>query len=131
MTYGGYNYSPKFPMPNNYEYLLYYAYALRKSGKAEDAKSIDAHINLTLEKMALGGIYDPVEGGFARYSTDSIWKAPHFEKMLYDNGQLISLYANAYKVNPKKLYKDVVYGIHDFIAFCSPVSKSVRNHGMP
>ncbi len=115
MTYGGYNYSPKFPMPNNYEYLLYYAYALRKSGRAEEAKSIDAHINLTLEKMALGGIYDPVEGGFARYSTDSIWKAPHFEKMLYDNGQLMSLYSNAYKVNPKKLYKDVVYGIHNFI----------------
>ncbi len=116
MAYGGYNYSPKFPMPNNYEYLLYYAYVLKKSGKEEQAKSIDAHINLTLEKMALGGIYDQVEGGFARYSTDSIWKAPHFEKMLYDNGQLMSLYSHGYMVAPQKLYKDVVYGIHNFIA---------------
>jgi uncharacterized protein YyaL (SSP411 family) len=66
--------------------------------------------------MAMGGIYDQVGGGFARYSTDSFWKAPHFEKMLYDNAQLMSLYANAYKNNPKELYKDVVYGIYKFIA---------------
>jgi uncharacterized protein YyaL (SSP411 family) len=115
-TFGGYNYSPKFPMPNNYEYLLYYAYALRKSDRAQEAKSIDEHINLTLEKMALGGIYDPVEGGFARYSTDSIWKAPHFEKMLYDNGQLMSLYSHVYLTNPRKLLREVVYGIHDFVS---------------
>lgn len=115
LAYGGYNYSPKFPLPNNYEYLLYYAYVMKKSGKAEHVKSIDTHIALTLEKMALGGIYDPVDGGFARYSTDAIWKAPHFEKMLYDNGQLMSLYAHVNMVNPKKIYKDVVYGIHNFI----------------
>lgn len=115
VAYGGYNYSPKFPLPNNYEYLMYYAYVMRKSGKAEDVKHIETHIALTLEKMALGGIYDPVEGGFARYSTDAIWKAPHFEKMLYDNGQLMSLYAHAFMVNPKSLYKDVVYGIHNFV----------------
>jgi uncharacterized protein YyaL (SSP411 family) len=116
MAYGGYNHAPKFPMPNNYEYLLYYAYVLRKSGRAEEAKKIDSHINLTLEKMALGGIYDPVEGGFARYSTDSFWKAPHFEKMLYDNGQLMSLYAHVYLTNPRKLFRMTVYGIHDFIS---------------
>jgi hypothetical protein len=115
-VYGGYNYSPKFPMPNNYEYLLYYSYVLKKSGREEEAKKIETHIYLTLDKMAMGGIYDPVEGGFARYSTDSIWKAPHFEKMLYDNGQLMSLYAHAYMVNPSKVYKDVVYGIHDFVS---------------
>ncbi len=58
--------------------------------------------------MANGGIYDHIGGGFARYSTDDIWKVPHFEKMLYDNGQLVSLYSNAYKVtkinNTKKLF---------------------------
>ena len=115
-VYGGYNYSPKFPMPNNYEYLLYYSYVLKKSGRVVEARKIESHIYLTLDKMAMGGIYDPIEGGFARYSTDSIWKAPHFEKMLYDNGQLMSLYAHTYMVNSTKLYKEVVYGIHDFIA---------------
>jgi uncharacterized protein YyaL (SSP411 family) len=115
-AFGGYNYSPKFPMPNNLEYLLYYSYVLKKSGRSDDARKIEEHVYLTLDKMAMGGIYDPVEGGFARYSTDSIWKVPHFEKMLYDNGQLMSLYAHAYMVNPKKLYKEVVYGIHDFVS---------------
>ncbi|HTB32969.1 MAG TPA: thioredoxin domain-containing protein, partial [Bacteroidia bacterium] len=67
-------------------------------------------------KMAMGGIYDQLGGGFARYSTDSFWKAPHFEKMLYDNGQLMSLYANAYKCDPKEIYKDVVYGIYKFVS---------------
>ncbi len=114
-AFGGYNYSPKFPMPNNYEYLLYYAYVLKNSQRTNEADKIAEHIYLTLDKMAMGGIYDPVEGGFARYSTDSIWKVPHFEKMLYDNGQLMSLYAHAYMNNPKKLYKDVVYGIYEFV----------------
>jgi hypothetical protein len=54
------------------------------------------HVLLTLRKMAWGGIYDHIGGGFTRYSTDAIWKVPHFEKMLYDNGQLLSLYAHAY-----------------------------------
>jgi len=115
-VYGGNNYAPKFPMPNNYEYLLYYAYALKKMQRNDEAKKIEAHVYLTLDKMAMGGIYDPVEGGFARYSTDMIWKAPHFEKMLYDNGQLMSLYANAFKINGSKEYKEVVYGIHEFIS---------------
>lgn len=114
-TFGGYNYSPKFPMPNNYEYLLHYSYILKKSGRAEEAMKIEEQIYLTLDRMGMGGIYDPVSGGFARYSTDSIWKVPHFEKMLYDNGQLMSLYAHAHMVDPKKLYREVVYGIHSFI----------------
>ncbi len=115
-AFGGYNYTPKFPMPNNYEYLLYYSYALKNMGRAEEAKVIENQVYLTLDKMAMGGIYDQVGGGFARYSTDSFWKVPHFEKMLYDNAQLMSLYSNAYKNNPKEIYKDVVYGIHQFIS---------------
>ena len=113
---GGNNYAPKFPMPNNYEYLLHYAYVLKKMQRNNEAKKIESHVILTLDKMAMGGIYDPVEGGFARYSTDMIWKAPHFEKMLYDNGQLISLYANAFKIKGSRLYKEIVYGIHEFIS---------------
>lgn len=115
-TFGGYNHAPKFPMPNNYEFLLYYSYTLRNMGRAKDAEPIESQIYLTLDKMAMGGIYDQVGGGFARYSTDSFWKVPHFEKMLYDNAQLMSLYSNAYKNNPKELYKEVVYGIYKFIS---------------
>ncbi len=115
-AFGGYNYAPKFPMPNNYEFLLYYTYALKNLGREEEAKPIEAQVYLTLDKMAMGGIYDQIGGGFARYSTDSFWKVPHFEKMLYDNGQLMSLYANGYKCNPKELYKETVYGIHTFVS---------------
>jgi uncharacterized protein YyaL (SSP411 family) len=115
-VFGGYNYSPKFPMPCNYQFLLHYAYTLEKKGRREEAETLNNFITLTLDKMALGGIYDIVEGGFARYSTDAIWKAPHFEKMLYDNGQLMSLYSAAFSGSPKKQYSEVVYGIHDFVS---------------
>ena len=105
---GGRQGAPKFPMPNNYEFLLKYGYIL----KDEDALSSTF---LTLDKMAYGGIYDQVGGGFARYSVDAIWKAPHFEKMLYDNGQLIGLYSMAYRLNPKPLYKKIVEQSLEFI----------------
>jgi uncharacterized protein YyaL (SSP411 family) len=65
--------------------------------------------------MALGGINDQIGGGFARYSTDMIWKVPHFEKMLYDNAQLLSLYAYAYQKSKEELYKETVYAISKFI----------------
>ena len=77
---GGRNGSPKFPMPNNYEFLLNY-YHLSGNEKALKA------VNVTLENIAMGGIYDHLGGGFARYSVDADWKVPHFEKMLYDNAQ--------------------------------------------
>ena len=98
---GGPNRSPKFPLPNNYTFLLRYA------TENKDAKLLD-HVNLTLKKMAYGGIYDQIGGGFARYSIDSAWKIPHFEKMLYDNAQLISLYSKAYQTNQDPLYKQIV-----------------------
>jgi uncharacterized protein YyaL (SSP411 family) len=65
--------------------------------------------------MAYGGIYDHVGGGFARYATDTKWHIPHFEKMLYDNAQLVSLYADAYLITKNELYKDVVYESLDFV----------------
>jgi len=99
---GGGNHAPKFPMPNNYEFLLQYYY------HTKDKEILDI-VELTLDKMAYGGIYDQIGGGFARYSTDKYWKAPHFEKMLYDNGQLVSLYSQAYQLTKKPLYKHVVY----------------------
>ena len=97
---GGPNRAPKFPLPGNYQFLLRFAFA---NG---DVQLLN-HVNLTLKKMAYGGIYDQLVGGFARYSTDSLWKIPHFEKMLYDNSQLISLYSNAFKLTKNNLYKQV------------------------
>lgn len=98
---GGRKNPPKFPMPNNYEFLMSY-YHHTGNKKALEATTI------TLDNMAWGGIYDHMGGGFARYSTDGDWKVPHFEKMMYDNGQLVSLYANAYKLTKNPHYKQVV-----------------------
>ncbi len=100
-TEGGPNKAPKFPLPNNYDFLLRSYYHKRYSELKE-------HIELTLDKMACGGIFDQIGGGFARYSVDALWKVPHFEKMLYDNGQIIGLYSDAYKVFRKAHYKEVV-----------------------
>jgi uncharacterized protein len=105
---GGTLRAPKFPLPVNLEFLLHYYF---HSGN----RSALEQVELSLEKMAMGGIYDQVGGGFARYSTDEIWKVPHFEKMLYDNGQLVSLYANAWKVSRNPLYRNVVYQTVEFL----------------
>ncbi|MFK8037312.1 MAG: thioredoxin domain-containing protein [Crocinitomicaceae bacterium] len=99
---GGPNRAPKFPIPNNYDFLMRFA------NYVNDQKLLD-YVDLTLTKIALGGIYDQVGGGFARYSTDDKWKVPHFEKMLYDNAQLIILYSQAYQRTKNPIYKDVVY----------------------
>ena len=100
-VHGGPDRVPKFPMPNNYEFLLRYA-------DVTGNQAVQDHVELTLDRMALGGIFDQVGGGFARYSTDALWKVPHFEKMLYDNAQLISLYSQAYQALKKPLYKETV-----------------------
>ncbi|WP_449437460.1 thioredoxin domain-containing protein [Pedobacter steynii] len=105
---GGYNRAPKFPLPNNWQFMLRYSHLME-----DDATHVSTL--LTLEKMALGGIYDHVGGGFARYSVDGKWHVPHFEKMLYDNGQLISLYAEAYQYSKSPLFKDVVIETIDWL----------------
>ncbi len=119
---GGMRRAPKFPMPSVWRFLLrYYATTVSTSAVSTSAsnESETAGMNpsdqalqqvvLTLDRMALGGIYDQLGGGFARYSTDGDWFAPHFEKMLYDNGQLLTLYAEAYSLTKSPLYKHVVY----------------------
>jgi len=111
---GGFSGAPKFMMPNNIHFLLRSAY---QNNDKETLKLV----NLTLEKMAYGGVYDQIGGGFSRYSTDDKWHIPHFEKMLYDNAQLISLYSDAYLVTNNDLYKNVVY---ETIAF---VLKELKN----
>lgn len=106
---GGYNRSPKFMMPNNFEFLLRY-------GVQNNNEEIKNQVFLTLEKMAYGGLYDQIGGGFSRYSTDVKWHIPHFEKMLYDNAQLVSLYSHAYAINKNPLYKEIVSETLAFIA---------------
>ena len=99
---GGRRGAPKFPMPITMEYLLQnYFYT-------QDEKALKA-VTVTLNQMAQGGIYDHVGGGFSRYSVDDSWTIPHFEKMLYDNGQLVSLYSRAYQITKNEAYKQVVY----------------------
>lgn len=106
--HGGPNRAPKFPLPSNYVYLLRYA-TLTKD------QELLKHVDLTLTKMAYGGIYDQLHGGFARYSTDMIWKVPHFEKMLYDNSQLVSLYCEAFTITKNNLYKEIAIDTLDFV----------------
>ncbi|MDQ6757423.1 MAG: DUF255 domain-containing protein, partial [Bacteroidota bacterium] len=105
---GGADRAPKFPMPSNWEYLLQYYF------NSKNADALTA-VTVTLDNMAYGGIYDHLGGGFARYSTDANWHVPHFEKMLYDNAQLVSLYSHAYQLTKNPLYKKVVYETLGFV----------------
>ncbi len=106
--YGGTNRAPKFPMPSNYNYLLRYA-------QTTDNPELKDYLRITLDRMSRGGLYDHVGGGFSRYSTDKLWKVPHFEKMLYDNAQLISLYSMAYKEYKNEEYKTIVDQSIEFV----------------
>jgi len=91
-SWGGFGREPKFPNPTALELLLRIA---RGDANAATVQEARAGLRLTLDKMYEGGIYDHLRGGFARYSVDRVWLVPHFEKMLYDNAQLIPLYAEA------------------------------------
>ncbi|MBK8353300.1 MAG: thioredoxin domain-containing protein [Saprospirales bacterium] len=99
--FGGRKGAPKFMMPNTLEFL----YRLQQH-IADD--SISAYLKTTLKKMAFGGLYDVIGGGFARYSVDAFWKVPHFEKMLYDNAQLLTVYAHGYQLTKRPMYKSVI-----------------------
>jgi uncharacterized protein len=107
--YGGWGDAPKFPQAMALEFLLHHA-AVNKTGE------YDTLIHHCLQAMARGGMYDVVGGGFSRYSTDSHWKIPHFEKMLYDNALLIRAYLHAWQVTKEPFYKRIVEETLDFIA---------------
>ena len=109
MRLGGRTGAPKFPMPNGLGMLL-------RSNQISSNKVAETASLITLDRMADGGIYDQLGGGFARYSVDEKWLVPHFEKMLYDNGQLLSVYAEAYKLTANKRYKDVILQTIDFLS---------------
>ncbi len=107
-TYGGMKGAPKFPMPAIWQFVLNYYHI---------SHSVEAitHLRQTLEKMASGGIFDQLAGGFSRYSTDQEWKVPHFEKMLYDNAQLAVLYANVYRATGIEFYSNILNKILHFV----------------
>ena len=98
---GGTRGAPKFMMPNQLHTLMRWGF------NTKDANLLQ-QTHLSLRKMAYGGLYDHIGGGFARYSTDDRWHVPHFEKMLYDNAQLVSLYSEAFRLEPNPLYEQVV-----------------------
>ncbi|MEC4112860.1 thioredoxin domain-containing protein [Myroides pelagicus] len=106
--YGGYSRTPKFMMPTNLLFLQNY-------GLLKEDTSLLEYVDLTLTKMAWGGLFDTIEGGFSRYSVDDRWHIPHFEKMLYDNAQLLQVYADAYKRTQNTLYKEVIEKTIQFI----------------
>lgn len=108
MINGGEKQNQKFITPTKFNYILQYQHL------NEDTK-IKAYLKNTLENIANSGIVDHLEGGFYRYTVDPEWKIPHFEKMLYDNAQLLSLYANAYKEFKTPLFKSTVYKTFDFL----------------
>jgi uncharacterized protein len=100
-TNGGFGTQPKFPNPMNLALFMRYWRATGHEGYLRMAL-------LALQKMAQGGIYDQLGGGFHRYSVDAQWLVPHFEKMLYDNAQLIRLYADAYRITKDPFYRRIV-----------------------
>lgn len=100
-AWGGLAKAPKFIMPSLWRLLLRY---LHVTGDEE----VRDHVVMTLKKIAMGGIYDQIGGGFARYSVDQYWFVPHFEKMLYDNAQLLTLYAEAYRLTKDDEFKTVI-----------------------
>ena len=99
--YGGSRQAPKFIIPSNFQFLLRYS----EQNKDAELKKYVLH---SLDKISYGGIYDPIDGGFSRYSVDVRWHVPHFEKMLYDNAQLVSLYSHAYSDTKNNWYREVV-----------------------
>lgn len=107
-THGGFGHAPKFPQPMTYDFLL------RSYYRNQRASSLEM-VELTLLKMAHGGMYDQLGGGFHRYSVDSIWLVPHFEKMLYDNALLARLYLHVYQSTGKPFYRRIVEETLDYV----------------
>lgn len=107
-SWGGLKRVPKFPMPAIWNFLLDFAIL-------DHDEALGDHVLFTLEKIGMGGIYDHLGGGFSRYSVDGEWFAPHFEKMLYDNGQLLSLFSKAYRYSKSDLLKEKIEGTVDWL----------------
>ncbi len=106
--YGSNPGAPKFMMPAQLDFLLHWAVTTRD-------QEVETHVNTSLVKMAWGGIYDQLGGGFSRYSVDARWHVPHFEKMLYDNAQLMGTYARGFTYFKNPLFREITQGIFTFL----------------
>jgi uncharacterized protein len=107
-TWGGFGQAPKFPQPMNLEFTL-------RAAIGTDDDNVRHMLHHTLHKMAQGGMYDHIGGGFARYSTDARWLVPHFEKMLYDNAQLARVYLHAWQVTGEPFYRQICEETLDYM----------------
>ena len=107
--YGGFGSAPKFPSPTNLDLLL-------SEYQREASKPILEMVTNTLDKMAYGGMYDQIGGGFHRYSVDAKWLVPHFEKMLYDNALLAKVYLQTYQLTKNPLYQRIAEEIFEFVS---------------
>ena len=107
-VWGGFGKAPKFPQTFTINFLLSYGFLQKNEEALKQAE-------VSLRKMYQGGIYDHIGGGFARYSTDTEWLAPHFEKMLYDNALLVATYSDAYSLTKNSIYKKVIIETLDFV----------------
>ena len=107
-TYGGFGQAPKFPNASNLSFMFRYS-------KLSGISKFEKFALLTLKKMARGGIFDQIGGGFHRYSTDARWLVPHFEKMLYDNALLPIVYSEAYQITKDSFFRDIVRKTLDYV----------------
>ncbi|CAB3381176.1 Hypothetical predicted protein [Cloeon dipterum] len=117
--YGGFSQAPKFPQPSNFNFLFHVFSRGPSSPEGTSALSMSLH---TLRMMAKGGIHDHISQGFARYSTDERWHVPHFEKMLYDQAQLLVSYSQAYVASKDEFFRDIIYDIFTYV--CRDLSHS-------
>ncbi|XP_043812662.1 spermatogenesis-associated protein 20 isoform X3 [Manihot esculenta] len=113
--YGGFGSAPKFPRPVEIQLMLYHSKKMEDAGKLDVAKEGQKMVLFTLQCMAKGGIHDHVGGGFHRYSVDERWHVPHFEKMLYDQGQLANVYLDAFSITNDVFYSLVSRDILDYL----------------
>lgn len=113
--YGGFGSAPKFPRPVEIQLMLYHSKKLEETGKTEEARGVLKMVFFTLQCMAKGGIHDHVGGGFHRYSVDEHWHVPHFEKMLYDQGQLANVYLDTFSITRDVFYSSISCDILDYL----------------
>ena len=135
---GGFGSAPKFPRPVTLNFLFRVYARDPESRSGKHALEMNLH---TLRKMAAGGMHDHLGGGFARYSVDQYWHVPHFEKMLYDNGQLAVAYADAFQITREPVFENVTRGILEYVRrdmtapeggfYSAEDADSIIEHGKP
>ncbi|MEO0453455.1 MAG: thioredoxin domain-containing protein [Verrucomicrobiota bacterium] len=113
---GGFGHAPKFPRPSTFQFLLHYGAGQSAAERSEHVREMaQLMVTKTLDEMAAGGMYDHLGGGFHRYSVDAEWHVPHFEKMLYDQAQLIRVYLEAFQITKKEKYAQVAQETIDYV----------------